>query len=182
MLQFSGSQDFYSHKIPVKGCDMKLWGERISWCSVLTPNREKGPGGTAGNGILLSREPEPEERAQSCHSHPQFHIFQTRESSVEGILANICTWRTKKIGNEEVVANPGRGKQSFGRIQTLLAHPTAQQGGIGRDLPQIPSTWGARWASGIWGCGQAGFRAGWMSSLVGKGKSWLLLIWAGKSS
>lgn len=60
---------------------------------------------------------------------------------MEGILADGCTGSTMKIGNEEVVADPGREEQSFGRLQTLLAQPAAQQLGIRKDLPQIHSTW-----------------------------------------
>lgn len=114
------------------------------FCAHSSANRGKGPGVRAGNGFSSPGKESPRRglrAAPHCLSHLQFHIFRTRESSVEGILADGCTWSTMKIGNEEVVADPGREEQSFGRLQTLLAQPAAQQLGIRKDLPQIHSTW-----------------------------------------
>lgn len=37
-----------------------------------------------------------------------------------------------KIGNEEVVANPKMEKQSFGRLQTLLAQPQPSRWELGK--------------------------------------------------
>jgi len=54
--------------------------------------------------------------------------------------ANICKWSITKIGKEKVVVSTGRKKQTFGRLQTLLAHTAAQQSGNRRDFPQIHST------------------------------------------